>query len=73
MVSAVFQGHLHYLHAKFIDNVPYITLPAMVENTCAPEMHNNFPEVYSIINLSEKGLQVKSYSRQYCFAGFEAP
>ncbi len=73
IIRAVFQGHLHYLHTKFIDTVPYITLPAMVENTCAPEIHNNFPEVYSIINLSDKRLQVKSYSREYCFAGLEVP
>jgi hypothetical protein len=70
-VKAVFQAHLHYFNVKQINDVPYITCPAMGDNICGPEMHDNIPEIYTIITIDEGELNVKSFSREYCFAGYQ--
>jgi hypothetical protein len=70
-VKAVFQAHLHYFNVKQIRDVPYITCPAMGDNICGPEMHENIPEIYTIITIDESQLKVKTFSREYCFAGYE--
>ncbi len=71
LLRGVFQGHLHYFHMRVIDDLPYITCPAMVENICAPGMRDNFPEVYTILDIEPQGATVKCYSRDHCFAGIE--
>lgn len=70
-ILSVFSAHTHELHFKVVDNIPHITLPAMVENIAAPETNDNFPEVYTIVNIEEKIITVKCYSRQYCFTTLE--
>ncbi len=70
-VVAVFQAHLHYFHININKDLPYITCPAMGDNICTPQLSNNIPEVYTIVDLSGKKLIVKAYSREYCFAGYE--
>lgn len=70
-VKAVFQAHLHYFHVKVIKNIPFITCPAMGDNICGPEVEDNIPEIYTIIDLDANLFIAKSYSRNYCFAGYE--
>lgn len=70
-VKAVFQAHLHYFSVKQIRDVPYIICPAMGDNICGPKMYENIPEIYTIITIDENQLKVKTFSREYCFAGYE--
>jgi len=71
LLRGVFQGHLHYFHMRVIDDLPYITCPAMVENICAPGIQDNFPEVYTILEVELQRMVLKCYSRDHCFAGIE--
>jgi 3',5'-cyclic-AMP phosphodiesterase len=70
-VKAVFQAHLHYFHVNIVQNVPYITCPAMGDNICGPQAIDNIPEVYTTVDLDNNKIVVKAYSREYCFAGYE--
>lgn len=70
-LKAVFQAHLHHFYVKFIGSVPFITLPSMLENICAPALMDNFPEIYSILSFEKNKLLVNCYAREYVFAGFE--
>lgn len=70
-VEAVIQAHLHYFHTKIIEDIPYITCPAMGDNICGPNITNHIPEIYSILTLSEDQFTLKAFSREYCFAGVE--
>jgi len=68
---AVFQAHLHYFHAQVLNEIPYITCPAMSENICGPDISNNIPEIYTIVTIEKNQFTAKAYSREYCFAGYE--
>lgn len=70
-VELVVQAHLHYFHSKIYQGIPHVTCPAMADNICAPSVFEHVPEIYSILTLDEKQLLLKSYSREYCFAGCE--
>ena len=70
-ILAIVSAHTHGLNLQTINKIPYITLPAMVENITAPEINNNFPEIYTIIDLSKNTLNIKCYSREFCFATLE--
>lgn len=70
-VLAVVQAHLHYFHVKRIDNIPYMTCPAMGDNICGPHVKDNVPEIYTILVLEKGRLVVKAFSGKYCFAGYE--
>jgi 3',5'-cyclic-AMP phosphodiesterase len=70
-VIAVLQAHLHYFHTKKIDNIPYITCPAMGDNICGPNVKENVPEIYTILSLENGRLVAKAFSGKYCFAGYE--
>lgn len=68
-VIAVVQAHLHHFRVKMVGHIPYITLPAMGDNICANI--ENIPEIYSILSCENGKFLLKSYSREYCFAGYE--
>lgn len=70
-VKGVFQAHLHYFNVKLINEVPYVTCPAMGDNICGPQISDNIPEIYTIVNVDSRQLSVKAYSREFCFAGYE--
>lgn len=70
-VKAVFQAHVHYFHVQYRKSLPFISLPAMVENVCGPDITDNFPEVYTILDWTNERFLVKCYSREYCFSGLE--
>ena len=70
-VKAVLQAHLHYFHLKTIDSIPYITCPAMGDNICGPSTSDHIPEIYTILTFNNERFTVKSFSREYCFAGHE--
>lgn len=69
-VKAVFQAHLHYFNVKLINKIPYFTCPAMGDNICGPQVHDNIPEIYTIITIDNEELNVKAFSRDYCFTGY---
>jgi len=70
-IRAIFQAHLHYFHLKWIKHIPFFTIPSMSENLCGPKVRDNFPEIYTIVDLSADHLTVNCYSQEYCFAGVE--
>lgn len=70
-VKAVFQAHLHYFHCKMIGSVPFITCPALGDNICGPNAQDNVPEIYTIVQANNSRLNIKAYSREFCFAGLE--
>lgn len=70
-VVAFLQAHLHYFHVKKIDNIPYITCPAMGDNICGPNATDNVPDIYTVFLLEKERLVAKAFSGKYCFAGYE--
>jgi len=70
-VFAVIQAHLHYFHTKIIDQTYYVTCPSMRDNICSPAVQEHMPEIYTILSFDSPTLSIKSYSREYCFAGTE--
>lgn len=70
-VEIVMQAHLHYFYSKTIEGTPYLTCPAMGDNICGPNAHDHFPEIYTLLTLTDEQITVKAYSRQFSFAGTE--
>ena len=70
-VEMVIQAHLHYFHTKVIASLPYVTCPAMGDNICAPNIDTPIPEIYSLLTIDKAQIVLKSFSREYCFAGAE--
>lgn len=66
-VKAVFSGHSHWINFVKYNQLPLITLPSATENIAAPEAKNNFPGVFTIIDVDKKQTTVKCYSGDYCF------
>jgi|694.fasta_scaffold03461_20 hypothetical protein len=71
-VIAIVQAHLHYFHTKLIQGIPFITCPAMGDNICGPQMIDNVPEIYTILNCEKNRVTAKAYSGKFCFAGYES-
>lgn len=72
-LKAVIQAHLHYFNCRMLESRPYVTLPAMIDNICAPYQDNIYPEVYSVLELTKQSLKIRSYSKDVRFAGVEIP
>ena len=70
-VLMVIQAHLHYFHSKLIDQVPYITCPAMGDNICGPTSSEHIPDIYTLLTLTPELSVLKAYAQEYCFAGCE--
>lgn len=70
-IIAVFQAHLHYFHIQILNEIPFITCPAMADNLCGAYALTHTPDIYTIVDLHEKHLSVKAYSKEFCFAGYE--
>ncbi len=66
-VKVVFSAHSHWIDLRYVEGVPFVTLPSATENIAAPETVDNFPEVFTIIEANGKQLNIKAYSRDYCF------
>ncbi len=67
-----------WLGLEFVDpylqlplELPYLTCPAMGDNICAPQLQENFPEIYTILTADSSNITCKAYSRDFCFAGVE--
>lgn len=70
-VIAVFQAHLHYFYVHSLEGIPYITCPAMGDNICAPDIEHTMPEIYTLVTIQKHQFNVKAYSKEYCFAGYQ--
>lgn len=70
-VVAVLQAHLHYFHVNCLEDLPFITCPAMGDNICAPDIELTMPEIYTLLTIKDNQFNVKAYSREYCFAGYQ--
>jgi Icc protein len=70
-VKAVFQAHLHHFNTKVIDNIVYVTCPAMGDNISAPDNADHVSEIYTLLTIDSQLLTAKAYVRNFCFAGTE--
>lgn len=67
-ILGIFSAHVHWLYANTIFNIPFCSLPSMVENIASPEIDTVFPEVYSIVEIREKcQVTLTCYSREFAF------
>ena len=66
-LKAVFAGHSHWIDLKYINGIPFLTLPSVTENIAAPDTTTNFPGIYTLVEAVKEDLVVKIYSGEFCF------
>jgi predicted MPP superfamily phosphohydrolase len=65
-IQAVISGHIHWGSYSKVDNTHMITLPSFTENIASDNQHFN-PGIYSILELKDEHLVLKSFFNNFCF------
>ena len=70
-VKLAISAHIHLISVKRQESACFVSLPAFSEHLLESEHPDQNPGTYSVLELTEQGLCVKSYSGGYCFFNLE--